>query len=244
MEIDSPSVESRGVTARGHRIHYLRAGSGPAVVLVHGGASDSRDWLGTMSALAGRFTLYAPDLIGFGQSQRRQEGYYLADFIEFLEEFIDTLGLEKPSLVGHSFGARLALGVALSRPDKVDKLILTDAAGLGKVSKLGEVVFTAFYRLRRLFGRPQPHPTFLARDGEDPDWACVADLPKIQSPTLIIWKRRDPYLPVANAHRAVTLIPDARLELLPGIGHAPHQSNADAFNRIVGEFLGEGPAGT
>ncbi|MCJ7605861.1 MAG: alpha/beta fold hydrolase, partial [Dehalococcoidales bacterium] len=121
-----------------------------------------------MAALAGRFTLYAPDLIGFGQSERRQEGYYLTDFIEFLEEFITALGLEKPSLVGHSFGGRLSLGVAVARPDQVDKLVLADAAGLGKVSKLAGVMFTAFYRARSLLGRSHPHPTFLARDGDDP----------------------------------------------------------------------------
>ncbi|MCJ7604980.1 MAG: alpha/beta fold hydrolase [Dehalococcoidales bacterium] len=146
-------------------------------------------------------------------------------------------------MVGHSFGGRLSLGVAVARPDQVDKLVLADAAGLGKVSKLAGVMFTAFYRARSLLGRSHPHPTFLARDGDDPDWACVEDLPKIQSPTLIVWKQRDPYVPVANAHRAVTLIPDARLELLPGIGHAPHLSNADAFNRLVGEFLGNVSAG-
>ncbi|MCK4274212.1 MAG: hypothetical protein KAW90_04920, partial [Dehalococcoidales bacterium] len=60
-------IEGLRLNVNGHRTHYLKAGVGPPVVLVHGGASDSRDWFDTMTALAHRYTLYAPDLIGFGQ---------------------------------------------------------------------------------------------------------------------------------------------------------------------------------
>jgi pimeloyl-ACP methyl ester carboxylesterase len=227
----------------GHRVRYYQTGTGPAVVLVHGGASDRRDWLGTLSALADRFTLYAPDLVGFGETERREDGYYLTEFITFLEQFIETLGLGRASLVGHSFGGRLALGVAVNRPDLVDKLVLIDAAGLGKTSWLGIVLVTAFNRLRDWLHRPQPAPTFLAHEDDDPDWACVEDLPKVKAPTLIVWKRRDPYLPVANARRAARLIPQARLEIVPGTGHAPHKSDTDAFNELLAGFLADGRGG-
>jgi pimeloyl-ACP methyl ester carboxylesterase len=223
-----------------HRVRYYRAGAGPAVVLVHGGASDRRDWLGTLAALAGRFTCYAPDLVGFGETERRPDGYYLTEFITFLEQFIETLGLGRPSLVGHSFGGRLVLGVAVGRPDLVDKLVLVDAAGLGKTSKLGLVLVAAYDRLHRLLHRPSPHPDFLAHEDDDPDWACVGDLPKVNAPTLIVWKRRDPYLPLANAVQAARLIPRAKLQIVPGTGHAPHKSDTDAFNRLVGDFLKDG----
>ena len=226
----------------GHRVRYYRAGTGPAVVLVHGGASDRRDWLDTLPALADRFTLYAPDLVGFGESERRDAGYYLTEFITFLEQFIETLGLEKPSLVGHSFGGRLALGVAIERPDLVDRLVLVDAAGLGKTSRLGLTLVSVFERLRKLFNRPSPNPTFLAHEDDDPDWACVEDLPKVGAPTLLIWKNRDPYLPIANARRAAKLIPNVKLEIMPGTGHAPHKSDADAFNGLLAGFLGKGGA--
>ena len=222
----------------GHRVRYYRAGTGPSVVLVHGGASDRRDWLETLAALADRFTLYAPDLAGFGETERKEAGYYLTEFIEFLEQFIEALGPDRPSLVGHSFGGRVALGVALNRPDLVDRLVLVDAAGLGKTSKLGIALVTVFERLRKLFNRPQPNPTFLAHEDDDPDWACVADLPKVAAPTLIVWKARDPYLPVANARRAAKLIPRAKLEIMPGTGHAPHKANADTFQRLLADFLG------
>ena len=235
---DRPAgIESHRIEVNGHQVHYLRAGSGPPVVLIHGGASDSRDWVKTMAALSRHFSLYAPDLIGFGQSERNDHGYYLSDFNEFLLGFIEKLDLENLSLVGHSFGARLCLEVALQHPEKVRKLVLVNAFGLGKVSRLGSIVLTGFWAIRKLLRSPQPHPQFLYRDGEDPLWLCVDQLPNLKTPTLLIWKRHDIYLPLAIARRAEKLIPGARLEVLPGYGHAPHGANNDAFNRLLLDFL-------
>jgi pimeloyl-ACP methyl ester carboxylesterase len=235
---DRPAgIESHGIEINKHHIHYLRAGSGPPVVLVHGGASDSSDWVKTMVALFRQYSLYAPDLLGFGRSERNDHGYYLSDFTESILGFIDELGLEQPSLVGHSFGARLCLDIALQHPEKVRKLVLVDAAGLGNISRLGNIVLTGFWALRKLLRRPQPHPQFLYREGEDPLWLCVDQLPDLKTPTLLIWKRYDIYLPLDIARRAVKMIPDARLEVVPGYGHAPHGANNEAFNRLLLDFL-------
>ncbi len=93
-------IESLRLTINGRNVHCLRAGSGPPVVLVHGGASDSRDWLETIASLSGRYTLYAPDLIGFGESDRDQQGYYLSDFSDFLLGLVEEQQLDRPALVG------------------------------------------------------------------------------------------------------------------------------------------------
>ena len=220
-----------------HQAHYLKAGSGPPVVLIHGGASDSRDWLGTIAALSHRYSLYAPDLIGFGLSDRNKDGYYLSDFSEFILGFVETLGLEQPVLVGHSFGGRLCLEIALRHPEKVRKLVLVDASGLGKVCRLGNVILTAFWAIRKTLGRPQPYPKFLAKEGEDTHWLCVDELPHLRTPTLIVWKRYDPYLPLALARRAKELIPGAHLVILSGYGHAPHAQNKDSFNSQLLDYL-------
>jgi len=230
-------IEGLKLNVNGHRTHYLKAGGGPPVVLVHGGASDSRDWLATMTALAHRYTLYAPDLIGFGQNERNEDGYYLSDFSDFLGGFIDTLQLERPVLVGHSFGARVCLDIAIQKQEKVSKLVLLDASGLGKISTLGNALFTTFWALRKLFRRPQPFPRFLAKEGEDYSWAGSETLQNLRMPTLLVWKRYDLYLPLSIARRAEELIPNSRLEVLPGYGHAPHQQNSAAFNRLLVDFL-------
>jgi pimeloyl-ACP methyl ester carboxylesterase len=191
-----------------------------------------------MNNLAHGYSLYAPDLIGFGQSDRNQDGYYLSDFSDFILGFVETLGLERLFLVGHSLGARICLEVALQHPEKVRKLVLVDASGLGKVSRLGNVILTGFWAIRKLLRHQQPYPKFLAREGEDLQWLCLDELPKLRIPTLLIWKRHDIYLPLAIARQAEKLIPDAKLAVLPGFGHAPHGQNKEAFNNLLLDFLG------
>jgi len=232
-----PGIESLIIEVNGQPAHYFKAGNGPPVLLLHGGASDSRDWLDTINGLAHYYTFYAPDLIGFGQNERSEEGYYLSDFSDFLLEFIDKLQLKDTVLVGHSFGARVCLDVAIQNHDKVGKLVLVDASGLGKVSWFGSALLTVFWALRKLLRKPQPYPKFLVREGDDFNHVDIDKLTRISTPTLIVWKRHDLYLPLSNARRAEKLIPNSRLEVLPGFGHAPHQQNSDMFNRVLLDFL-------
>jgi len=232
-------IESLEITINGRHAHYLKAGAGPAVVLIHGGASDSRDWINTMAALSDRFSFYAPDLLGFGQSERNENGYYLSDFSDFLTGFIDTLQIENPALVGHSFGARVCLDVARLNQGKIRKLVLIDASGLGKISPLGSVLFTGFWALRELLRKPQPFPRFLTKEGEDYNWVGGEALKSLTVPTLLIWKRLDPYMFLSLARRAEKMIPGAKLVIVEGYGHAPHQQkNSGEFNRILLDFLG------
>ncbi len=230
-------IESLFLDVNGWRAHYLKSGGGPPVVLLHGGASDSRDWLRTMAALSHRFTLYAPDIIGFGRSERNETGYYLSDFISFTEAFANALGLENPDMVGHSFGGRVGASVAVRGRVKVRRLVLVDASGFGQISRLGNALFTGFWALRKLAGRPQPFPRFLARDGEDYNRVGKEALRGLRQATLLIWKRHDPYMPLSQAKEAMQLIPSARLEVIPGFGHAPVKQNSAAFNRLLLDFL-------
>jgi pimeloyl-ACP methyl ester carboxylesterase len=235
--IDVSGIESLELAVNGRRTHYLKAGSGPPVVLLHGGASDSRDWLKTMTSLARRFTFYAPDLPGFGENERNAHGYYLTDFIESVEDFIAALGLVNPDIAGHSFGGRVGAGVALRGRVKIRRLVLIDSAGLGKVTWLGWSLMTFFWFLRLIFRKPQPFPRFLTREGEDTNWLFVNDLPGLKSPVLLVWQRFDPYFPVPSARRAVKLIPGAKLEVFPGFGHAPNKQHNERFNRLLLDFL-------
>jgi pimeloyl-ACP methyl ester carboxylesterase len=232
-----PGVASLSLEINGRRAHYLKAGSGPPVVLLHGGASDSRDWLMTMSALSHRFTFYAPDLPGFGRNDRAEAGYYLTDFIGFIEEFMISLGLDNVNIAGHSFGGRIGAGVAMGKRVKVRKLVLIDSAGLGKVTRLGSWMMIFFWALRRVFRRPQPYPRFLTRESEDTNWLCVDEISALEMPVLLAWKRHDPYFPVSIARRAQKLMPGVRLEIFPGFGHAPAKQDNEAFSRLLLDFL-------
>ena len=236
--LDRTGIESLQIFVNGHRIHYLKAGKGPPVVLVHGGASDAREWIPTMARFGDRFSLYAPDLPGFGKSERDEKGYYLTDFSDFLSGFINVLGLKNPALAGHSLGARSCLDVACKPGNNISRLILIDASGLGKVSTFGNALFNFFKWMRSLLGKPQPFPRFLAREGDNWDEVGDESLKNIKIPTLLIWKSADPYMPVSRARRAQALIPGARLEIISGYGHAPHQqNNKEPFNKVFLEFL-------
>ena len=233
-------VESLRLKVGDHQAHYLRAGIGPPVVLLHGGASDSRDWMGVMAALSPYYSLYAPDMIGYGLSDRRTGGYYFSDFVDFALEFADVLGLDSPIMVGHSLGGRVCLEIAFRRPDKVPRLVLVNTLGFGRLSVFGTVLGTIAWWWRKLLGRQQPFPKFLMHDGEDQHWICLHQLPMLEVPTLMIWTRHDPYCSLAGAKRAEGLLPRSRLEVLPGCGHAPHVKSRDAFNTLLLDFLNRG----
>ena len=230
-------IENHDIDINGHKGHYLKAGSGPPVVLVHGGASDSRDWISAMTSLSHRFTLYAPDLIGFGQSERNEQGYYLSDFSDFLIGFFDSLLLYQVPVVGHSFGARVCLEAALQDRERISELVLVDAAGLGKVSAFGNIMLAGFWFLRKILRYRDPYPKFLTREGEDDNWLCVNELNTLNTKTLLVWKSLDPYLSVSLARRAVEKMPQARLVIVPGFGHAPHKQNPGIFQQLLLEFL-------
>lgn len=232
------NIESLEIVVKGRRAHYLKAGEGAPVVLVHGGASDSREWQGIIARYCKDFCFYAPDLPGFGKSDRDPNGYYINDFSDFLQGFIDQLMLEKPALTGHSLGARVCMDVAIQSQDNIGKLILIDASGLGKMSPFGSVLFYFFKNLRTILGKPQPFPKFLVKEGDD--WNDIGGdaLKTIKVPTLLIWKETDPYISVKQARRAQQLIPGAKLEIIRGYGHAPHQQNDNSeFCRLMAEFL-------
>jgi pimeloyl-ACP methyl ester carboxylesterase len=238
---DRTGIESLQLEVNGRRIHYFKAGTGPAVVLIHGGASDARDWLDTIATLSERFTIYAPDLPGFGKSERDKEGYYLSDFSDCLLGFLDGLQIRQAALAGHSFGARVCLDVARLYPERLNKLVLIDASGLGRMSVMGSVLFAFFWALRKILRRPQPFPRFLAKEGDNYTRVDDEVLQNLKTPTLFIWKGFDPYMPIRHARKANKLIKGSRLAVIKGYGHAPHQQkNHEAFQRILLEFLVSG----
>jgi 2-hydroxy-6-oxo-octa-2,4-dienoate hydrolase len=122
------------VVASGIRTNYLQAGDGAPVVLVHGsgpGVTAYANWRLTVPRLASRLHVYAPDMVGFGFTERPEGVRYGLDvWVDQLVGFLDALGLERASIVGNSFGGALALRLAARHPDRVDRLVLMGAAGV------------------------------------------------------------------------------------------------------------------
>lgn len=122
------------VDAGGIKTNYLEAGEGPPVVLIHGsgpGVTAYANWRLTIPALAPHFHIYAPDMVGFGYTDRPPDVTYdMETWTGQILGFLDALDLPRVSLVGNSFGGALSLRVAAEHPDRVDRLVLMGAAGV------------------------------------------------------------------------------------------------------------------
>ena len=209
------------------------------MLLMHGGADNSSAWIDTMIALSSSYTSYAPDIIGFGLSDKPKSGYYMTEFAEFTLSFIDALGLGTMALIGHSIGSRICLEAVLRSPERFTKMVLISSAGFCKLSRLGGFLGTAAWGVRKALRRPQPYPRFLIQDDEDKDWLYLDALPAIRVPTLVIWGDRDPYYPFDQAIGAKELLPNSRWEIIPGTGHAPHKQKPDTFIKLLLSFLSD-----
>lgn len=139
-------AESRWCMLDGRRIHYLEAGAGPAVVLIHGAGGGAANWFGVLRRLAGRFRVLAPDLPGFGLSDPIEPRDRLGPQVaEVVDAWLRRIGVRRPCLAGTSFGGLVALRLAQRRPDGISRLALIDSAGLG--AELPALVRVAAVRL-------------------------------------------------------------------------------------------------
>jgi pimeloyl-ACP methyl ester carboxylesterase len=128
------AIEERQVNVGELTTQYLTGGDGPPLVLLHGHGESSGSWRWVLPALARTNRVYAPDFPGAGESAKppvySQPPVFYSDF---LAAFLDTLGLERVTLVANSHGGNTALRLALSAPGRVTALALVDSSGLGRV---------------------------------------------------------------------------------------------------------------
>jgi pimeloyl-ACP methyl ester carboxylesterase len=157
--------------AGGHVLAYHEAGpvDGPVVVLLHGLASDADTWDKAIGPLAARgLRVLALDLLGHGHSDKPESAYLLADFAESLNCFLDAVDVPAATLCGHSFGGAIAMYFGARHPQRVERVVLVSAGGLGRevhpvlraaALPVAPVVLRAALRprLRRLYGRPGLH---------------------------------------------------------------------------------------
>lgn len=145
------------VEVSGLDIAFRRAGHGAPLVLLHGGMCDSRVWRPQLESLADEFTLVAWDAPGCGGSSDPPDSYRLPDYADCLAGLIDALGLDRPHLVGHSFGAGLALALYERRPTMPRSLVLVAGyAGWAGSLPAGEVQTRLQLALRLASELPRP----------------------------------------------------------------------------------------
>ncbi len=121
------TISSRTAQVNGAQLHYLTAGEGPAVILLHGYAETSLMWKPVIPALAERFTVIAPDLPGIGDSSIPADGLDMTTSATRIHELATSLGIRKAAVVGHDIGLMVAYAYAAQFPAEVEKLVLMDA---------------------------------------------------------------------------------------------------------------------
>ncbi|MCL5999303.1 MAG: alpha/beta hydrolase [Chloroflexi bacterium] len=142
------TIQSDSTVIDGQRIHYYAAGqAGSPVVLLHGGGLDSAmmSWGEIIAPLSAQHRVIAPDLPGYGHSDKPDITYSMDFYIHFLEHFLTAMHLDRVSLAGLSLGGGIALGFTLNRQEHVEKLVLVDAYGIQSQ--------VAYHKLSYLYAR-------------------------------------------------------------------------------------------
>src|SRR5664279_5198934 len=117
-------MTERTVIVHGHDRAYTLAGSGPALLLLHGIGSERQTWAPVLPLLAEHFTVIAPDLLGHGASAKPRADYSVAAYANGMRDLLDVLGIERATVVGHSLGGGVAAQIAYQYPERCERLVL------------------------------------------------------------------------------------------------------------------------
>ncbi|MFA5309563.1 MAG: alpha/beta fold hydrolase [Dehalococcoidales bacterium] len=258
------NMQGKTIKVDGRDVLYYTAGRGEPLVVIHGGGGDARTWRKNIGALAEKYTVYAPDLPGYGGSQRLDGDYYIPELTDFVDKFAGSLGLETFYIIGHSLGGGIALDYTLKFPHKIRKLVLVSSLCLGReiafwlrlftlpaiMRSLGAMVEFIFKSIIWAARSLNPakyimplSPASVAIGGNissfrEQTLVLEKRLPDIKVPTLLVWGGRDPVVPVKQAYRAAMSIPDCRIEVFKKSGHNVHREQLKKFSSLITGFLG------
>jgi pimeloyl-ACP methyl ester carboxylesterase len=260
--------QEKNVTIFGAKIRYLEAGDAakPTVILLHGLGAQAESWQLNITALAQNYRVIAPDQIGFGKSDKPFLKYRIGTYADFLDKFMAELKIEKASLVGNSMGGWVSGLTAIKYPNRVEKIVLADSAGL--LPK--EVDMNQIYQLNNstrdeiranlklIFANPALQNNealvdqFFTQRITTNDGYTINSLiesirrredfldnrlGEIKKPTLIIWGRQDGLLPLSDGEKFDKGITNSQFVVFDNCGHAPQFEKAADFNKKVVEFL-------
>jgi pimeloyl-ACP methyl ester carboxylesterase len=245
---------------------YLEMGraDGPCVVFLHGFGADLLTWQLCLVPLASQYRIVAIDLPGHGRTTADVGEASLSFMTGWLDEAFDALDIRDAHIVGHSMGAKIALGFALSHPERVSSLGLISPAGLGgdfhhdrldaflvdtsHAEALAEHLLgpqsanliPGLVRSLTEAARADDRRDALHRLlGQARTYGLALspegfDWSKIRVPVMILWGASDQLIPMPAAHR---LPPRSTLHVLDGIGHLPHMEASGAVVSALKEFL-------
>ncbi|SFQ34005.1 alpha/beta fold hydrolase [Salibacterium halotolerans] len=243
----------------GVSVGYHVSGEGADVVLLHGWGAERNAFAPVHQSLEKHFRVWSLDFPGFGESGDPPEPWDVSDYTGMLGTFLEAMGIDRPILVGHSFGGRVSIKYAARNP--AHKVILVDSAGIKPKRKWQYYVkvytYKAFKNILNLPVLNRYKETILTRvKGKlgSTDYKNVSGtmqqtfvqvvnedlrhhLPDIQAPTLLVWGENDEATPVADARLMEDMIPDAGLVVLENAGHYSYLDKRQQFLLVIDSFL-------
>lgn len=255
-------MQEKQILIDNSKINYKIAGQGPAILILHGWGGSSDSWVEVQRILAGKgYKVIAPDFSGFGKSITPPEPWGVKEYVGIILKFTEELGLDKFVLLGHSFGGRIAIRLTHEHPEKVEKLILCNSAGIKPkpgikttavfiLVRIGNAILSPKYLVRFKDSVRNIFYSFLRKKdyvkanemmkkiirkilNED----LSDDLVDIKNKTLIVWGERDKMVPVKYAYIFKEKISNSELEIMPKIGHSPHLEEPKKLSQIILKFL-------
>lgn len=246
---------------------YLSAGEGFPVILLHGAMGGALTWYPSIGPMSKCFHVIAPDIVGYGESDKPDASYDRPYFSNWLKDFLLSLNISKAHIVGLSQGGAIALQFVLDNPEMVDKLVLVDAAALGAKPSLASIFGILWLnsfpssRSNRFYSRCVLHnpecrdadhgqysievikgkggkKAFRQGKGAAASTIPAASLRQIQNPTLIVWGENDKLFTIDHGEAAAKVIPNSKLFRIKEAGHLPLIDQPEIFNKAVLEFLG------
>jgi pimeloyl-ACP methyl ester carboxylesterase len=248
----------------GVRLELVKGGSGEPLLILHD-VLGHRGWLRYHEALAQHYTLYIPSHPGFGRSERLDWVMHVRDLAGWYVDALETLGVGRVPVIGLGLGGWLAASMASMCPHQFKKLVLVAAFGIkppeGEIFDMFLVVARQY--IAASFLDPANTPEYQQLYGANPTpeqaeaWEVARETSSLLAwrpymhdpslphllrrlrhlPTLIVWGRQDTIMPLSAAQVYNASIPGSRLVVLEHCGHHPEIEQADAFVRLVQEFL-------
>ena len=221
------------------------------ILILHGWRRNLNDWTNVGKALSNKYRVILLDLPGHGSTLSASRPFDTLEYANFVNKFLEKIGVNKAILIGHSLGGKIALVIS-SESKKVNKLIVVAASGLAD-KPVSTLIKISLAKILKKLPLPQTIITHFVLILASRDYKTAGDLlpsfkkivnekvddyaRRITIPTLIIWGENDKEVPISSAKKFRELIKNSHIRVVWGAGHHPHLEKPDKFLALLNEYL-------
>lgn len=249
------------ILLNGIKLHYLEQGKGFPLLLLHGWGGSSASFCALAQYLSPHYRLLIPDFPGFGQTPEPKTAWTVDDYADLVQEFVISQNLKDFILIGHSFGGRVSIKAASRSWSGLKGIILCSSAGIKPVKNLkhkmlfwiakigGKILQMPVLNQTQTFAKKILYKLAGSKDYlkvsgimKETFKKVIAEdlkplLPKIKTPTLIVWGKNDQVTPLADAQIMQREIINSELVIIDDARHGVHFQQPEKLSRAILKFL-------